>query len=597
MVGFVTLWNPTSSNQTAYGVGGIFDMHGSTDFAAASGSTPRLEYGQYGSAPYSYDMILNVKQNTYGNYVDYDSGTAELLDETTHNEKSYAPGVVGDYVVDFHPAAQSDAAEAKSISTGITGVFGLEVEEGTQMYRLIHNTTSSPVTYTAALPSSMWGSNSVTVHSAEVPAVNGSTVNNIPSEPEIVGETYRPAWMDPNGSDSWSPALPVNLSLAGGTVSVTVPPNSHILLMSDTSTLLASWINTDIGDAAVPGSSSYSNGTYTLQGSGSDIWDAIDGFQYDYQGLNGNGAIVAHLASLSTGKAGVMIRETLSGDSSYVDMVINSKQAKFEYRAGTGNNARSGASSAVENVPAWLKLVRSGNTFTGYYGPDGINWTEMGTGITDTMNASLSLGLVETSQNNSTLGTATFDNVNILPDGTWAAQDIGSVAIAGYSRYNQSVVTMSGEGADIYGGADAFHYEYQTLSGNGTITARVTGVQNTNNAAKVGVMIRETLNPGATNAFMLISAENGINSQWRSTTNGGTSQGTGVSGISTPYWLRVSRSGNTFTMSYSSNGTTWTTSSTPTITMATNAYIGLAVCSHNTAEACMATVDNITTSN
>ena len=203
----------------------------------------------------------------------------------------------------------------------------------------------------------------------------------------------------------------------------------------------------------------------------------------------------------------------------------------------------------------------------------------MGSPLTVNMASSLSIGLVQSAHNNLVSGTATLDSVSILPSGTWTAQDIGTVAIAGQSGYNSGVVTLTGNGADIYGSSDAFRYEYQSLSGNGTITARVTGVQNANSASKAGVMIRETLNAGSTNAFMLLSAKNGVDAQWRSTTNGGTGQGSGVGGISAPYWVRVSRSGNTFTESYSSDGTTWTTQSTQTITMATNVYVGLAVTS------------------
>ena len=47
MVGLLTLYQTGTTNQTEYGVGGMFDFHGSTDFAPASGPTPRLQYGQY----------------------------------------------------------------------------------------------------------------------------------------------------------------------------------------------------------------------------------------------------------------------------------------------------------------------------------------------------------------------------------------------------------------------------------------------------------------------------------------------------------------------------------------------------------------------
>src|SRR5206468_4843161 len=52
---------------------------------------------------------------------------------------------------------------------------------------------------------------------------------------------------------------------------------------------------------------------------------------------------------------------------------------------------------------------------------------------------------------------------------------------------------------------------YQPMTGDGTIVARVASVQNTNSWTKAGVMIRESLAPGATNAFMFLAASKGLN--------------------------------------------------------------------------------------
>ena len=54
-------------------------------------------------------------------------------------------------------------------------------------------------------------------------------------------------------------------------------------------------------------------------------------------------------------------------------------------------------------------------------------------------------------------------------------------------------IKMTAAGADIWGTADQFHFAYKQLSGNGSITAKVVSVSNTDAWAKAGVMIRETL--------------------------------------------------------------------------------------------------------
>lgn len=84
----------------------------------------------------------------------------------------------------------------------------------------------------------------------------------------------------------------------------------------------------------------------------------------------------------------------------------------------------------------------------------------------------------------------------------WQQTDIGAVNMPGYASFDNaaSVFTSEAAGADVWGGADAFHYIYQPMTGDGTIVARVASVQNTNQWTKAGVMIRESLAPGATNA-------------------------------------------------------------------------------------------------
>ena len=56
---------------------------------------------------------------------------------------------------------------------------------------------------------------------------------------------------------------------------------------------------------------------------------------------------------------------------------------------------------------------------------------------------------------------------------------------------------------------------YRPWTGDGTITARVVSLQNTDGWAKAGVMLRETLDPASAYAFSLVSAGNGTHLQWR----------------------------------------------------------------------------------
>ena len=63
------------------------------------------------------------------------------------------------------------------------------------------------------------------------------------------------------------------------------------------------------------------------------------------------------------------------------------------------------------NAPYWVKLVRSGNSFSGYISADSNTWTQVGAAQTITMANPVYAGLAVTAHNNSSLCTATFDNV------------------------------------------------------------------------------------------------------------------------------------------------------------------------------------------
>ena len=164
--------------------------------------------------------------------------------------------------------------------------------------------------------------------------------------------------------------------------------------------------------------------------------------------------------------------------------------------------------------------------------------------------------------------------------------------------------TMTASGTDIWdvGTAgnyrDEFHFAYKTLTGAGSIVARVQSVQNTNAWSKAGVMIRETLDGGSKHAFAAITPSNGVASQGRDTT-GAASFNTNQTGVTAPRWVKLERdaAGN-FTVSHSANGTTWqpVTGATPrNIPMSSTVYIGLALTSHDAALTCQAVFTNVTT--
>jgi hypothetical protein len=116
---------------------------------------------------------------------------------------------------------------------------------------------------------------------------------------------------------------------------------------------------------------------------------------------------------------------------------------------------------------------------------------------------------------------------------------------------------VRGGGADIYNTSDQFRYVYRAFSGDGQIVARVASVQNTNGLAKAGIMFRETLAADSKHVNFSVSPDGWTRLVSRLTT-GGASSSQSLSGAPAPYWIKLIRTGNSFSGYRSANGTDWT---------------------------------------
>ena len=177
----------------------------------------------------------------------------------------------------------------------------------------------------------------------------------------------------------------------------------------------------------------------------------------------------------------------------------------------------------------------------------------------------------------------------------WTAQDVGSPALAGSATATSGTFSVTGAGVDIWDSSDEFRFVYQPLDGDGEIVARVDSLLNTNDWAKAGVMIREDLTGGAPNAMAYVSAGVGMIFQRRISRDGpSTSTGGGVFAGAAPYWVRLVRSGDTFSGYTSATGTAWILMGSMTVPMTAQAYVGLAVTSHDPSVVTTGTFSNVT---
>jgi hypothetical protein len=183
-------------------------------------------------------------------------------------------------------------------------------------------------------------------------------------------------------------------------------------------------------------------GTYTMTGSGADIWNAADEFHYAFKTLTSVGTIQAQVLSVDNtdpwAKAGVMIRETLDAGSKFAAVYITpGNGCRFQARTDTDIAATSDTSVVTTaqtaiTAPYWVKLERdvSGN-FRGYYSANGSNWTSMSWNPQNiSMSSNVYIGLALTSHNAAATCQAQFSNVTITGNvtGQWMNQDIGTLS-------------------------------------------------------------------------------------------------------------------------------------------------------------------------
>jgi regulation of enolase protein 1 (concanavalin A-like superfamily) len=166
-------------------------------------------------------------------------------------------------------------------------------------------------------------------------------------------------------------------------------------------------------------------------------------------------------------------------------------------------------------------------------------------------------------------------------DSPWKSTDIGSVGLTGTAYDNGTTYTVEASGSDIWGTADEFHFVYQTLTGDGTITAEVLTQTNTNAWAKTGVMIRNSLEANDQYAIMSVTPGNGTTMQYRATSGASAVDLSTTGGLTAPYWVRLARSGNVITGYRSADGVTWVAQGSITIAMGTSVYVGLEADSHD----------------
>ena len=162
-------------------------------------------------------------------------------------------------------------------------------------------------------------------------------------------------------------------------------------------------------------------------------------------------------------------------------------------------------------------------------------------------------------------------------------------------------ISMNAIGADIWNNADECRYVYKQLTGDGSMTVRVDYLDATPSTwAKGGVMVRQSTEAGAINAFVAMTGGDGGGAtfQQRLEADGSSVSQHTYEGnpFAPPYWVKLERAGSAVSAFISPDGQTWQQAGdTATVALTDPVLIGLALTSHNASVATSAAFSQLST--
>jgi len=180
-----------------------------------------------------------------------------------------------------------------------------------------------------------------------------------------------------------------------------------------------------MGDAIDnPGSTEIENGTYTIEGNGSDTWGTADGFRFAYTEVNGDFEAVVHQASIELpsdwAKGGIHARQSIDPGAANAQVIVTgggAGGAQITWREVDGGETAEimdAAPGPWSEGECWLKLTREGNEFHGYISENGEDWQDLQSHSVE-MDEQILVGLGVCGYGE--MATAVYDNFTITQNG------------------------------------------------------------------------------------------------------------------------------------------------------------------------------------
>jgi TolB protein len=175
----------------------------------------------------------------------------------------------------------------------------------------------------------------------------------------------------------------------------------------------------DVGTVLHPGSVIYDGATksYTIAGSGENMWFSADAFQFVWKKVSGDSGIAADITFIGKGgnphrKAVVMIRQTLDADSPYADVAVHGAGlTSLQYRDAKTETTRE--IQANISAPTRIRLEKRGDYFVLYAAHQGGKLEPLGGSVRVPISGTYYIGIGVCSHDKDVVERAVFSNVQL----------------------------------------------------------------------------------------------------------------------------------------------------------------------------------------
>jgi TolB protein len=179
--------------------------------------------------------------------------------------------------------------------------------------------------------------------------------------------------------------------------------------------------HSDVGTVLHAGSAKYdaAQHTYTINGSGNNMWATEDDFQFVWKKMSGDVALVADVSVLGKGgnphkKAVLVVRQSLDPDSVYVDIALHANGlTALQYRDAKGAVTNDIELSLSQPVPKRLQLKKQGDFYYMFVSNAGEELHPSGAAMRVPIREPFYIGIGMCAHDKDVVETAVFSNVEL----------------------------------------------------------------------------------------------------------------------------------------------------------------------------------------